>query len=173
MFADMALDGGLALLRRGVSFIGAKKEADAKKAIQNYKNTMVALAGASNQNIITTNENLIRSRDADTAFDITRTEYITEAKAEVQAAATGTGGRSVNATLFDVERNAEVAQARRRQDLEAQYMNLDAQRESSAFQTSLQIDRSYIPEPSGAAFALGLSTDAMSIYKKYNPSPRG
>lgn len=165
-WSDMALDGGLSALRQGVSFIGAQQTADAKKAAQKYKNGMIALSGANQQNAITTNENMASDRSNDLAFEIDKSDYVTSAKAEVQAAAAGTGGRTVNMTMFDIDRNAANAQTQRLRDLNDQYVVDDAQRRNTAFQVATATDNNFIPEPSGAALALGLGTTAIDTYRK-------
>lgn len=169
MWSDMALSGGLAALRAGTSFIQAGKDADAKKAWQNYKNTMTVLSNANNQNIITTNDNIARTASSNQSFQIERSEYLTDAQAEVSAAASGTGGRSPNAVLFDIGRNTDMAQSRRQADLEAQYNQNDNQRQQSAFQAANAMDYSPIPQPNSATAILGFATDMTKIYQSGKP----
>lgn len=171
MWTDLAISGGLSLLRNGMAYSDAKKSSEAKQAWQSYKNTMTQLSNVNNQNIITTNENLARSKSIDQAFQIDRSEYITSAQAEVSAAASGTGGRSVNAVMFDIEHNASVAQSRRRQDLEDQYLQFDNQRQQSQFQAAMSMDYSPIPEPNPATYMLNFATDAYKLYKSGTPKP--
>jgi hypothetical protein len=169
MWAALAVSGGLSLLRQGLGYSEAKQSADAKRAWQTYKNTMVDLSNANNQNIITTNENLARRNNIDQAFQIERSEYLTSAQAEVAAAASGTGGRSVNAVMFDIEHNAAVAQTRRKQDLEDQYLQMDNQRQQSAFQAALSHDYSPIPEPNPATYMLNFATDMTKLGMSATP----
>lgn len=171
MWSDLAIGGGLSLLKQGVGYSEAKKAAEAKQAWQAYKNTMLELSNANNQNIITTNENLARRNSADQSFSIERSEYLTSAQAEVAAAASGTGGRSVNAVMFDIEQNATMAQAKRKQDLEDQYLQAENQRQQSNFQTALSHDYSPIPEPNPATYMLNFATDAYKLYKSGTPKP--
>lgn len=167
MFAEMALMGGLSLLKNGMSFQAASVEAKAKRQWQAYKNAMVKLQDAQNQNAITTNEVMLEGRVAEQRFQIKRSEYVTEAAAEASAAAADTEGRSVNMVMFDIERNASMQQARLTQDLEAQYAQFDQQRQSSAFQAALNTDYTFIPKPSLATYALGFATDMTNAYLKY------
>jgi hypothetical protein len=147
----------------------AKKDAEAKKAWQAYKNTMVQLSDANNQNTLTTNANLAFEQSALQAFSIERSEYITSAQAEVAAAASGTGGRSANAVLLDVERNATMAQSRRQGDLEAQFLQIDNQRRQSQFQAAMSMDYSPIPEPNPATYMLNFATDMTKLYQSGIP----
>lgn len=169
MWADLALSGGLAALRTGMQYKQAKEDAAAKKAWQEYKNTMVKLSDAANQNILTSNANIAYDNSQLQAFAIERSEYLTSAQAEVAAAASGTGGRSVNDVLFDVERNATMAQSRRKADLEAQYLQIDNQRTQSRFQAAMQMDYSPIPEPNPATYMLNFATDGYKLYKSGTP----
>jgi hypothetical protein len=166
----MALSGGLSLLREGMAYSDAKKTADAKRAWQAYRNTMVEISNQTNQNIITTNENIARGASIDQAFSIERSEYITSAQAEASAAASGTGGRSVNDVLFDIDRNASHAQAQRQRDLNAQYLQFDNQRQQSQMQAAMSKDYSPIPEPNPATYMLNFATDAFKLYKSGTPT---
>lgn len=167
MFAEMALAGGLSLLKQGMSFQAASVEAKAKRQWQAYKNAMVKLQDAQNQNAITTNEVMLEGRVAEQRFQIRRSEYVTEAAAEASAAAADTEGRSVNMVMFDIERNASMQRARLQQDLEAQYVNFDQQRQTSAFQAALNEDHTFIPKPNLATYALGFAGDMLGAYNKY------
>lgn len=166
MWADLAVQGLSSLVQKGVSYMQADEEAKAKRAWQAYKNTMVRLADANNQNAITTNERLMEERIGKQRFNINRSEYMTSAMAEANAAAEGTGGRSVNMVQFDVERNASMQQANLTADLEAQYVNADNQRMNSAFQAATSQDHTFIPSPNLATYALGFTTDLAKSYKE-------
>jgi hypothetical protein len=169
MWSDLAISGGLSLLRAGMDYSDAKKAADSKRAWQTYKNSMVQLSNQNNQNIITTNENIARAASVDQSFAIERSEYLTSAQAEVSAAAAGVGGRSPNDVLFDVERNASGAQARRKLDLQSQYLQADNQRKQSEFQAAQSMDYSPIPEPNPATYMLNFATDAYKLYRSGTP----
>lgn len=171
MWNDIALSGAQSLLKNGVSFFLAQQQADAEKAWQKYNNAMTMLGNASNQNAIETNEILLRGRAANQRFEIDRSKYMTVGQAEASAAASDTEGRSVNAVIFDIERNASKQQAALKADLKAQYLTLDHQREASNFQTASNLDYSYIPQPSTASFLMGLSTDMLSNYRTMNKEP--
>jgi hypothetical protein len=169
MWADLALSGGLSALRQGVAYQQAEKDAQAKQAWQAYKNTMTKLSAAQSQNTLTTNENIVRATSRDQAFAIERSEYITSAQAEVAAAASDTGGRSVNAVMADVERNATMAQSRRKQDLQSQFLQIDNQRRQVDISAAMQMDYSPIPDPNPATYMLNFATDATKLYQSSKP----
>ena len=168
MWADMALTGGKTLLQMGFDYNSASKEAESKKAWLAYKNAMTQLANANNQNTITTNEILLNKRVANQRFQIGRSSYITSGAATAAAAASDTGGRSVNMTVFDVERNASMQQANVQADLEAQYLNFDAQRTNSAMQAAQQHDYTTVPTPNLAAYALDFGATMTNKYNSLN-----
>lgn len=146
------------------SFITAGLEAKTQKRWQAYNNALVRLQNAQNQNAITTNEGMIIERSAEQEYAIRKSEYMTKASTEVSAAASGTTGRSVNAVLFDVGRNAAEASRKREQDLQYQLLGTQQQRESSNMQTEMQQDYTRIPKPSTADLALGLTATAVSTW---------
>jgi hypothetical protein len=167
MWANMAIDGGLSLLKNGVAYSNAKETAETQRAWQKYKNAMTRMADAMNQNALTVNENLARERAIKAKFEIGRSEHLTLGEAEVSAAAADTGGRSVNAVMFDLERNADVARNKVDADLEAQRLQIDHQREASAWQAATQIDYSPIPMPNKATYMLNFATDVTKSYYRH------
>lgn len=170
MWGHMALQMGASVVQHGMSFIAASKEAASKRKWQVYNNAMTRIADGQNQNAITTNQNMAVGRSTVQQFEIERSEYTTRAQVETAAAVAGTGGRSVNQTMFQVDRNAAVAQRNRLSDLQAQLDGFDNQRRTSAFQAAQQIDYTYIPSPSPVTAMLGLGGDLSKIYNQFNPT---
>jgi hypothetical protein len=166
MWADLVISGAQSLIKQGLSYSAAQQQAKSARQWQAYKNAMVKLADANNQNAITTNEVLLEGRVSNQRFQINRSKYITSGQAEAAAAAVETEGRSVDMVVFDIERNASMQQANVTADLEAQYMQHDEQRRSSAFQAAMQTDYTYLPNPNIATYALGFATDMTNSYKK-------
>lgn len=150
-WADLALNG----IQSVGSYILASREAKNKRAWQKYNNTMVSLQAGQNQNTLTDNENMARERSQEEAFLIRRSEYITKASAEVAAAATGTTGRSVNMVLFDVGRNAAIADRDRSRDLQLQYLGIDNSRRNVELQAKMSMDLTDIPNPNPFSAFLG------------------
>jgi hypothetical protein len=167
MWGYEQLEAGMSGISRGASFVAGLLDARSKRAWQKYNNAMVNIANGQNQNAITTNENLTVERSVVQGFEIERTGYQTTAAIEAIAAASDTEGRSVNQTLFQAARNEAVAQNRRKSDLDAQLLGFDNDRRTSAFQAATQVDHTYIPNPSPAAFLLGLGSDALKLRMQY------
>ena len=170
-WADLAISGAQSI----GSYILQAAEAKNRRKWQKYHNTMLNLQAAQNQNTLTDNENMARERSQEEAFLIRRSEYITKASVEVAAAATGTTGRSVNMVLFDVGRNAAIADRDRQRDLQLQYLSIDNQRRSVALDAKLAQDNTHIPSPNPFSAALGfMGSVDLSGFKNLNtkPTPR-
>lgn len=158
MFGSNPAGMGLGLLQNVGSFIAQSRQAAADRKWQAYNNKMTRLQDAQNQNAITTNENMRKERKHTQLMQVQKSERSTLAKAEVAAAATGTIGRSVNAVLFDVKRNAATARQQIERDDDWQDLNTDQQRMQSALQTEMSLDLRHIPGPSIGSLFMGLGT---------------
>lgn len=150
-----------------VNFITASQDAKVQRKWQAYNNALVRLQNATNQNALTVNEGMTIERASEAEYAIRKNEYSTKASVEVAAAATGTTGRSVNAVLFDVGRNAARASADKSRDLDYQLLGFQQQREQSNLQTEMQIDHSRIPGPNPADVVMGLTTPFVDAWKGY------
>ncbi len=148
-----------------VNFITASEDAKTQRKWQAYNNALVRLQNATNQNALTTNEGMAVERASEAEYAIRKSAYITKASAEVSAAATGTVGRSVNAVLFDIDRNAARASADKSRDLDYQLLGIQQQREQSNLQTEMQIDHSRIPGPNPADVVMGLTTPFVNAWQ--------
>lgn len=159
-WADLAIGG----VKSFGSFIVAAREAKNRRKWQAYNNAMVNIQAGQNQNALTINENMLRERSAEEAFLIRRSEYITKASAEVAAAATGTTGRSVQMVMFDIGRNAAVADRDRQRDLDLQLLQIDESRKQVQLQAKMSMDLSDNPGPNPFSAMLGfLGENAGSI----------
>lgn len=166
----MWLQAGLKAADGITSFITANRDAKYRKKLQEYNNAMTMLANAQNQNAITTNQNAAVERSVMEQFNIERSRYTTIAQAEVSAAASDTAGRSVNQTLYQIERSAEEADGNRMADLEMQLAGFQQQRLNSSMQANQQIDYSFIPRPNPVTSMLGIATDIYKVKQRNNPS---
>jgi len=145
---------GLNLLGGYAQYNAAKTQAKAQRAWQQYSNTMVRLSDAVNQNAITTNEILSQQAFADQAINIKQSNILTEAQAQVSAAAAGVKGNSVDDVMLDINRNAANAENQRQNDLAASYLTFDQQRQSSSMSAAMSQDYSYIPRPKLGSYLL-------------------
>lgn len=146
---------GLNLAGGYMSYQADKASAKAAKAWQAYSNTMARLSDGINQNAITTNEILSEQAFADQAIGIKQSNILTQAQAEVSAAAAGVKGISVDDVHRDINRNAAVAENQRQNNLVAARLSFDQQRLSSSMSAAMQQDYSYIPSPKLGSYLLG------------------
>jgi hypothetical protein len=123
-------------------FIAQSIQAKSDAAWARYNNAMLLIQNGMNQNVITTNENIKREQMLQKRFAIEKSKYVTTSSAEVVAAATGTIGRSVNAVLFDVQRNATQAQQQNNREFEYVKVSDDQERVASTLHTNLSMDLS-------------------------------
>lgn len=164
-FGAMEMMGTGSILTNIGSYITASKKAESDRKWQDYTNKMTRLINAQNQNSLTTNENMMHERQQVSRMNVAKSEYSTEASAEVAAAATGTVGRSVNMVLFDIARNAAGARSRIDRDENFQEAQIDNQRQQSEMQTAQQIDTRYIPDPNPATAMLGIASDMGKLWR--------
>lgn len=164
----MWMQAGFSVLKGLTGYIQSSREASYRQKLQDYNNKMVSLANAQNQNALVTNQNLAVERSLAQQFEISRSEYVTLGKVETSAAASGTEGRSVNQTLYQVQRSADEAESRRMADLDAQLAQIRQQSLNSAMQANQQIDQSYIPQPSPVTAMLGIGTSLLRNYYDYS-----
>lgn len=143
-------------------YAGDKANAKAQKRIQEYRNKMANISNAINQNAITTNTSLAIQQSARQAVYMRRDELSTMGSTAVAAAAAGVKGRSVNATLLDVQRNAGLAERNRARDMEEQFLQFDQQRLSSSLSAVMNQDLSYIPKPKLSSYLIKAATNIAS-----------
>lgn len=124
-----------------------KAQARAQKRLKEYRNKMTNIADAINQNAITQNTTLAIQQSAKKAVHMRRDEISTLGSAAVAAAAAGVRGRSVNATLIDVQRQAGMLEKQRSDDLQQYFLQERQQRLSSSLSAVQNQDLSYIPTP--------------------------
>lgn len=163
MWADQAMLG-VSAAKAIIGFSQAKRQAVQDRKWQLYNNTMVSIQDAGNQNAITTNENLAREKATRDAFAVRKSAYQTKASAEVAAAASGTTGRSVDITIYDIGRNEALMLDGIGKDLQGQYGQFTQQREGSAMSAKMSKDFRGVPMPNPATYMLGFATDAYSIF---------
>lgn len=124
-----------------------KAQAKADRAMQEYKNKMVNIADAMNQNSITTNTTKTIQQSARQAVHLRRNEIGVLGSTASAAAAAGVRGRSVNATIIDAKRNAGFAEGARVRDLEGAQDQFTQQRIGSRLSAIQNQDLTHIPKP--------------------------
>lgn len=164
-FGSNAMSGLTGIFQSVGSFIAAGQKAESDRKWQDYNNKMTRLQDAQNQNAITTNWNMRKERKVMQLQQVRLSENATSATVEVNAAASGTIGRSVTMALKEVSRNGARARAAIEKDDQQQDAQSDNQRLQSAMQTEMQLDLRHIPGPSPASLMLGLGTGLINMAK--------
>lgn len=159
-----AFDIGLSLFQDKKKFQAADEKADANIAWINYSNAMTDLSNSINQNAITTNEVLAVQASDLRALDISKVSIAQAAQANVVAAAAGVKGRSVNQSIFDIQRNAATADYNRVVELNNQFLAFDQQRLNSSMSARLNQNYSYVAKPSASTALLGSVSSALTPY---------
>lgn len=158
------VQAGTSFLSAFMSYRGDKAQYKAQKAIQEYRNKMTNIANAINQNAITQNTTLAIQQSARQAVNMRRDELTTAGSTAVAAAAAGVRGRSVNATLMDVQRKAGLLEKQRTDDLEQFFMQARQQRLSSALSAVQNQDLTYIPKPRLSTYLISAASNAAQAY---------
>lgn len=154
-----------AALKAGVGYLASSLQARQDNKMRKFNNLMVRIQQGFAYNALTANANLARERAAEQKFLIQQSEYSTRASAENAAAATGTTGNSVQATLFDISHNAAIANQQVDQELSGTYLSLDHQRQQISFQSELQIDNTR-SRANPATAILGFMSDRAEINER-------
>lgn len=160
---------GLSLAGTWGQFQTASIQADLQERIQAYRNTMSKLSAARSMNAITVNE--ARASDAATQADvlIQRQSMQDQAQQEVNAAAAGVKGNSVEMAARDLRASAGRARFAQKRQHHMQMTDLSNQRTSVAIGAITNQDVQVIPRPSVGSMLLGAGTNLLSIYDSHQP----
>lgn len=165
----MAAQMGLSLAGSWGQWKTASIQADLQGKIQEYRNTMSKLSAARALNATTVNE--VRTRDAGMEADdlIQRTAMKDQARLEVEAAAAGVAGNSVEMAARDLKASAGRASFAQRRQTKQQLAELDESRTSIAIAAITNQDVQVIPKPSVGSLLLGAGTNLLNIYDSHQP----
>lgn len=169
MSALMLAQMGLSIAGSIGEYATASTAAKVQKSIQDYRNTMSKLQEARAMNAVTVNE--IRTMDESRRNDdlIQRTAIADQSQAEVNAAAAGVKGNSVDMIARDLKASAGRASYAQRRQVHQQLADMGEQRKSIAIGTVMNKDVQVIPKPSVGALLLGAGTRLLDIYDSHQP----
>lgn len=129
-----------------------KAQYKAAKAMQAYRNKMVNISNAINQNALTTNTTLQIQQSARRSVFQKRDALSVMGKTVVASAAAGVRGNSVNKSLVAVQRGAGLQEKQRQDDLSNFFLQVDQQRLSSTLSAVQNQDLTAIPKPSLSSY---------------------
>jgi len=165
----MAAQMGLSLVSSWGQWKTASIQADLQSTIQDYRNTMSRLSAARAQNANTVNE--VRTKDASIEADslIQRTAMKDQARLEVEAAAAGVAGNSVEMVARDLKASAGRASYAQRRQTHQQLAEISSNRTSIAIAAITNEDVQVIPKPSVGSMLLGAGPNLLNIYDSHQP----
>ena len=165
----MGAQMGLSLAGSWGEYQTASIQADLQRKIQDYRNTIMRLSAARVENAVTLNQ--VRVHDSAVQADqlLQRISIKDQAQAEVQAAAAGVSGASVDMVLRDLRASAGRASYAQRRQAHQQLAELEEKKTSIAIGVITGQDTQVIPRPSVGSLLLGAGTNLLSIYDSHQP----
>lgn len=147
------------VLMQGLGFLGKRREAKRRAAWDRYNNAMAGIQAAQSQNTVTDNVALRRDQHARNKLLIQTSRLQAAAKVKAGAAAAGVAGGAVEATIFDIGRNAAKKLDGEVDRMETSLRISDAQRRSIAMQRKMAIK----PVTQTPSFLSGMADIGISI----------
>jgi len=160
---------GMSLTSAWGQFQTASIQADLQEKLQEYRNSMSRLSSAMQTNAVTVNA--VRSRDAAVRadFSIQQQAMRDQARAEVEAAAAGVKGNTVDAIAKDLKASAGSASYAQKRMLHQKMQGFNDQKTSIAVAGIADQDVQVIPKPSIGSALLGAGTTLLDIYDSHQP----
>ena len=146
-------------------------QADMSKASQAYGNTMRKISTAQNLNAVTQNTIAVEDKARRLEGVLQQQSIKDTASAEVNAAAAGVAGGSVQQTLLGLRRSALNAQNARMRNVISAQVSSSKQKSNIRLAGIMGEDISVIQRPSAAASLLGLGASLLDKYD--NNQPKG
>ncbi len=168
MYAEMGLNffSGLG------QFAIARQQAKLEASVQKYKETMAALSAANSKNAITSNENATMDQAVFARLSLQTQEMQDRAAFDVEAAATGVIGRSIDIGRRALGGDAARARTGLERQTQATLRQYGQQRREVDLQRIYSKDVSPISKPSFGAALFGMAQSAIDTWDAHNPAPR-
>lgn len=162
---------GMSFVNGVAGFIGARSQANLQNRIVAFQNSMARLSAARQHNAVTVNE--ARAQDDAVRTDVAIQERAIQdqSRQEVQAAAAGVAGGSVELAARDLRASAASARYAVKRQHAQQRADFGAQHQTIAIQAVTGQNTQVIPTPSVGSMLLGIGTNLLSIYD--NSMPEG
>lgn len=125
------------VIKGATSFLGKYRTAKAQAAWDRYHNAMTGLQAAQAQNTVTDNVAINREKHAENKVLINTSRMMAAAKVKAGAAAIGAEGGAVEATIFDIGRNAGKKLAGEEARMRVSLLATDQQRRGVALQKQM------------------------------------
>lgn len=144
-------------------------QADMQAAQQAHGNAMRSLSSAQQQNSVTLQEAQLQDKAARLGTSLQIASMKDRGSAEVNAAAAGVAGGSVQQALLGLKRSAIQAQDARMRNLSSEMMATQEQRSNIRLAAVMGEDISIIQRPSIGTALLGIGVNVMQTYDDNQP----
>lgn len=144
-------------------------QADMQAAQQAHGNAMRSLSSAQQQNSVTLQEAQLQDKAARLGTSLQIASMKDRGSAEVNAAAAGVAGGSVQQALLGLKRSAIQAQDARMRNLSSEMMATQEQRSNIRLAAVMGEDISVIQRPSIGTALLGIGVNVMQTYDDNQP----
>lgn len=163
MYAQM----GLSVVQSFASTAVARQQEKMAQAVQDYNNTMSALAAAQSNNTTTLNEISVQDASVRDDIAIQQEAMIAVGDAEVAAGAAGVGGGAIDSVMFGLRSSAAKAQYGRQQSLKNQFMQFGQERTNTELAKVTNKDVTILPRTSAGTALLGAGTSLLKIWDSH------
>lgn len=150
-------------------FLVAGEQRKLDQEMQRHRNSMLEISGSVQENQLTLSEIDTEKADRRLNQDIQQRAMADQASAEVNAAAAGVAGGSVDAVMRGLKRSALNAQQARIENTGNAFQSIGTQRTNLELSQIFQTDNTVLPKPSFASLLLGMGTAAYDAYKQTTP----
>lgn len=168
MYAEMGLNFAQGLS----SFLIGGEQAKAARAMQRYQETLSALSAAASKNAVTLNEVEARDAAVNARIQIGTEAMQDVADFDVEAAALGVIGNSVEAGRRARDADAARARADVSSQLDSQLSQYSRQRKQIELDQIYGRDTSVIRNPSIGGLLLGTAASMTDTWERHNPTDR-
>ncbi len=144
-------------------------QADMEEAQQAHNNAMRSLSSAQQQNTMTLQEAQLQDKASRLGNSLQIASIKDRGSAEVNAAAAGVAGGSVQQALLGLKRSAIQAQSARMRNLDSELLATAEQRSNIKLASVMGQDISVIQRPNISSALLGIGVGVMETYDQNQP----
>lgn len=168
MYAEM----GMSAIKGIASFAVAGEEAKLARATQKYQRTMAAISAAQNNNALNLNEVATRDQGVFARLSIQTAGMQERAAFDVEAAASGVLGKSIDVGRRALEADKLRADTSLDRQLKGQFRAYGQQRKQVKMDEIFATDVSVIPKPDIGSALMGMGANMLDIWERHNPTDR-
>jgi hypothetical protein len=168
MYAEM----GLNFLAGMAEYKVAKEQSKLERSVQRFRNTMAALSAANSKNAIASNAINTMDEAVFSRLSIQTQAMKERAAFDVEAAATGVIGRSIDVGRSALDANAARSRTALNRQMSHTMQQYKQQNQEVELQRIYGQDISPISRPSAGKMLFGFAQSAIDTWDAHNPEPR-